>query len=644
MRMRGFDVLGLGILLLIFAQQIWWQQLEASNLLIAAVLAIAGYLMTGLTLEHVKKQGKFYLGHYLLKGIKSIFVPLALLALIGGIWAYCWQPSVLADFSHQLFASFGCVLNIYQLFTDTSTGVAAPQLFSSLWPLANLCQLTVIWGLVLWFLEKIRPKGKKAAPFWFATAASLTLLTFGGSIAFSLLASSSSLLYLPFMYAPGFLAGSALSCLLGVNEETTMLTNFSRRYSHSRLIFGTGGALGLLVLAVCFFPNESRGALMSGTTLGWLVALVLLFHGRLLADQQKFRLGNGWWSFLLASYCFFSGISIILLPQWGVLLGGSVTLLLSLAGGLGVRFLARHYRQLSLGKERLVVLGTSFLLLGFIYGGVGSSRLHADATATTATAEEVTTTSTSVTPPINDVTTFLLAAWQPLLAQATGQADIAVYDHTSGLTYHLTNNGLHTTFETASIVKVSVASLYMKSLETGALTVSEDDEVELKYMIEQSDNEATTYLLKERLGGFASLSTLFTTLGMTDSHYTEESWGLTTTTALDQITLLNMLAYNEGNYLSLTSREKILALMGNVDSEQDWGISVGAPAFQIKNGWLDRSDGTWVINSIGHVYDPTNEKTDYTIAVLSKNNDSELAGITLVEELAAATAKLLINN
>jgi len=62
---------------------------------------------------------------------------------------------------------------------------------------------------------------------------------------------------------------------------------------------------------------------------------------------------------------------------------------------------------------------------------------------------------------------------------------------------------------------------------------------------------------------------------------------------------------------------------------------------QLKNGWLaDAGDGVqgWNINSIGHVH---GDGLNYTIAVLTDNNNTEQDGINTIQSLSSATWKTL---
>lgn len=207
----------------------------------------------------------------------------------------------------------------------------------------------------------------------------------------------------------------------------------------------------------------------------------------------------------------------------------------------------------------------------------------------------------------------------------TAQIDVAIYSPTEGV-YHYTNTT--DKFHTASIVKVAVATQYYHLLEENKITKTVDDDAQMSYMLRESDNDATDYFVDDVLKGESNLVPLFTSLKMTDTT-PGQSWGLTETSALDQIKLLNALYYD--NYLEEKDLDTVKSLMENVASDQNWGISATDETTALKNGGLEYSDEHWIINSIGYI-DSGSE--NYTMAVLSKNNDTFSSGINLVETIS----------
>jgi beta-lactamase class A len=233
----------------------------------------------------------------------------------------------------------------------------------------------------------------------------------------------------------------------------------------------------------------------------------------------------------------------------------------------------------------------------------------------------------------------LAAAWKQVVATTPpdGNYDIVVYDSATGATTHYSNTDA--TYNTASIIKLSILEDTLWQDQQQGLTGLTSEQLEdATPMIENSDNDAATDMWND-LGGQTAIQTFFSKIGATQST-ANEAWGLTQTTALDQLKVVNEVAY-PSKLLTTASVNQANQLMDQVEADQHWGVSGGVPsgvAVQLKNGWLADADnnGTsgWNINSIGHVH---GDGIDYTIAVLTDDNNSEQDGINTIQSLSSAT-------
>lgn len=169
-------------------------------------------------------------------------------------------------------------------------------------------------------------------------------------------------------------------------------------------------------------------------------------------------------------------------------------------------------------------------------------------------------------------------------------------------------------------------------------------------MIENSDNASATALWKA-IGGADGLDAANLTLGLTGTRAgAGGEWGLTRTTAEDQLTLLRAVfgtegtesAKSAGSGLSAASRAYVAGLMGRIAADQRWGVSAAADSASVcalKNGWLPRSaTGLWDINSVGRV---SVGGQRYLVSVLSDGNATKEAGVALVEGVAKAAVSVL---
>jgi Beta-lactamase enzyme family len=190
-------------------------------------------------------------------------------------------------------------------------------------------------------------------------------------------------------------------------------------------------------------------------------------------------------------------------------------------------------------------------------------------------------------------------------------------------------------FDTASIVKVDILAALLLQAQDAGRRLTETEQAYATKMIENSDNASATALW-HTIGWADGLDAANKRLGLTATSGGEgELWGLTQTTASDQLRLLQQV-FGEDSRLSAASRTYVQGLMKSVEADQQWGVSAAAEgnSWALKNGWLARSTtGLWDVNSIGWV---TVDGTDYLVAVLSKGTESQAKGIALVEAAAKA--------
>lgn len=194
---------------------------------------------------------------------------------------------------------------------------------------------------------------------------------------------------------------------------------------------------------------------------------------------------------------------------------------------------------------------------------------------------------------------------------------------------------------TASIVKVDIMeSLLAQSTASGQpLPATEQDE--LAPMIEESDNDSATALW-DAAGGPTGISAFNATIGLTDTTpspcltcagFAWPGWGLTTTTATDQVTLLDHLVASNAE-LGPSERQEALGLMEDVESSESWGVTAGVATgttVALKNGWVPLQNGLWQVNSIGWV---DGDGRDYLIAVLGDGNPDEQYGIDTIGQVS----------
>jgi hypothetical protein len=187
-------------------------------------------------------------------------------------------------------------------------------------------------------------------------------------------------------------------------------------------------------------------------------------------------------------------------------------------------------------------------------------------------------------------------------------------------------------------VKVDILATLLLRAQDADRRLTATEKAYATKMIENSDNDSATALWRI-VGGAEGLEAANSRFGLTDTAGgTGDLWGLTQTTAADQLTLLQQV-FGDDSKLSASSRAYLRGLMESIAAGQAWGVSAVADgsAWALKNGWLPRSTtGLWDVNSIGRV---TADGSGYLVAVLSKGTVSQERGITLVEAAARAAVK-----
>jgi hypothetical protein len=227
------------------------------------------------------------------------------------------------------------------------------------------------------------------------------------------------------------------------------------------------------------------------------------------------------------------------------------------------------------------------------------------------------------------------------LAHRSGHVTAALYDARTKEIWLL-----HPGFvqATASIVKVQIMGTALAEAEAAHRDLSSTQTALMMSMIENSSNSSATTLLAD-VGGPRAIGRFDRSIGM--KHTTPSTlalipgttlpgWGLTTTTALDEVTLISKFAY-ANSALSDAARKYGLGLMESVEADQNWGVTGGVPAgttVALKNGWVPIPPSNyWQVNSIGWI---SGHGRDYVLAVLTDGNPDEPYGIATIETIARA--------
>ncbi|WP_372344010.1 serine hydrolase [Streptomyces sp. KL116D] len=222
------------------------------------------------------------------------------------------------------------------------------------------------------------------------------------------------------------------------------------------------------------------------------------------------------------------------------------------------------------------------------------------------------------------------------LARRGGTVSLALYDDRTKASCTLAQG---TRYDSASLVKVLMMEATLRRAAARGRALTGWERRNVRPMIRSSDNSAASRLWND-LGHPYLASTLHRAGTTRTSLGPYGLWGLTRTTAADQLRLLGALS-GPRSFLGAKSRAFGIQLMSEVRKDQRWGVPAGMPRglrAHLKNGWLPRATHGWRIHSIG-VF--TGGGRSYRLAVLSHDNPSMTYGVRTVERVAHAVHRAL---
>jgi beta-lactamase class A len=302
----------------------------------------------------------------------------------------------------------------------------------------------------------------------------------------------------------------------------------------------------------------------------------------------------------------------------------------------------RRYKA-PLAIAGVLVLLTALTLFALRLTGSDASSVQTKQTATTS---DPTTTdvagagsSTTTSPVATQPTSPFTAALAAYAAGRAGTITAAVENLDTGQTFYF-NPGI--VQDEASVVKVDIMATLLAEQPNGAVPTVPGQLSLLSGMIDESDNDSATALW-DQVGGPAAIDSFNRKADMTSTtpsscvtcaNFPWPGWGLTTTSASDQIALLRQFV-SPDSILSAAQRSYALNLMETVEPSEAWGVSGGVPSgvtVALKNGWLPLTGETnWQVNSVGWI---NGDGRSYLVAILTGGNPSEQYGIDTINEFS----------
>ena len=221
---------------------------------------------------------------------------------------------------------------------------------------------------------------------------------------------------------------------------------------------------------------------------------------------------------------------------------------------------------------------------------------------------------------------------------------VTVYDVRRDCTFAVsTYSG---TFPTASTVKVMIAVQTLQRVADGQTSYSSVSG-SLKSMITVSSNTSAQRLYR-KMGGAAGIRKVAKRYGLTRTA-PGRKWGVTKTTASDQVLLLRRAVLEPSTRLPATQRRTLVRLMRQVTPEQRWGAGKGLPTgwrAAVKNGWYHTVAGDEGpvnrsrVNTMGIVWDDAGQPR-YVIAAFSNRWRTDAAGMRAWNAMSRHVAGVL---
>ncbi|MFC8127514.1 serine hydrolase [Streptomyces sp. NPDC057302] len=237
-----------------------------------------------------------------------------------------------------------------------------------------------------------------------------------------------------------------------------------------------------------------------------------------------------------------------------------------------------------------------------------------------------------------------------VLTARRGTVSVALHDPATGLSCTF---GSSHRYDTASVAKVMIMEAALRRAQDWGRGLTAWERRKIHPMITRSDNTAAGRLFDDLgqsyigrfLGRAGTSATTLNPYGL---------WGLTRTSAADQLRLLGVLTGARARaLLSPRSRAYGLKQLNEVRRDQRWGVPAGMPRgtkAYLKNGWLPRSTNGWRVHSVGAFTGTGTGKASktsqgrsrmYRIVVLSHDNPTMKYGVRTIERVAQAVHRAL---
>ena len=300
--------------------------------------------------------------------------------------------------------------------------------------------------------------------------------------------------------------------------------------------------------------------------------------------------------------------------------------------------------------RRTVILATALTLTtalaacsGGSSAGPSTASPRTNAPTSTSSSSSPNTTPTTPAPTARQIRAQVTTQLHSIMKnQPNGSISVAALNTKTGQSFAA---GRTSGMWTASAYKLFCLSAILIGRSANSLSGSEVDSAQRA--IENSDNVAGYQLFLDA-GGRPGLEDAARTFGMRHTVPGESDPTFTTTSGSDYLKLLEAITgQTKNDPLHSSARQFILNLMGQVESDQRWGVGSAAEKgtkFYNKNGWLSIENGNgageddgglWAVTSVGVL---TVAHQRVLMAVFTRHQSDYDTGVALVNKLSKLIA------
>lgn len=287
MRIKWLSLVRLMGLVWVLGYHFFQQQFPGGFIGVDILFTLSGFLITANWLDEYTKTEKIDLIRFGKKRLYRLLPALVLTILVVIPFTFLVKRDFVAGLGLQISSALGFVTNIYEMLIGGNyESQFVPHLFLHTWSLGVEVQFYLVWGILVWFLSKLRLPASRFRGAIFTLSAVLFLLSFVTMFVGAFRVTNVSMLYFsPLTRSFDFFVGSLFATVSGIRETTSRFKKNVRLWSTKQVLSVTTGAFLLLLLLGRILDFNHIVTYLFGFVLASLFSGVLIYCSRVLSDQ-----------------------------------------------------------------------------------------------------------------------------------------------------------------------------------------------------------------------------------------------------------------------------------------------------------------------------------------------------------------------